>query len=1027
MAWRDRLRRRTAAPDTADRTGAEHSGAASNGSRDSGPEPGTSGRAGSAVPGDWDGGWRRTAAPQLTVARAPLGVSDGLAFRAGLASWQNPSFDSSLGHAMLPTAPTGLVRGVTRPAAPQATHAGGGPLLLRALRPEGAGESADGTPGAGPSAAPARPSRGQDAPVVARSGGNSAAGTGSSGKTAPRTRGLTATDSPAVLPSSSAPVQRTALPGNDPVVTPAPPAPPAPPADTGRTATAPEIPLVRRVSVLPVASAGAGGVAPGPASKAPSGSVSGGRTQPEATRPAVRTTPAGPALTAARRPSGPVRRVAALRPTAPAAPGNGTAAPVQRAAAVEPSRAPLGSGQGEPPSPAAPLAADASVPPAPSGPALPVVQRQADGAAGATGTTGADTTRPHDSAANKPGQGAPDGTRVRGGLGAPLSALPPSADVAGSSAPGSRSTGPAPAPAPPVVQRLADGAAGTPRPHDNGVKGTAHSAPDGARVRGGLGAPLSALPPSADVAGSSAPGSRSTGPAPAPAPPVVQRLADGADGARVRGGLGAPLSALPPSAGPPSATASGALTAPTTSGPALPIVQRQADGTPDARQAPAQQDRNTPSTPLPPKADHGQTHTGTAPGTEGPDAPLLGATDVQRRLADHSSTGAPSSPAPADHGSTSATPLVTPAPAASTGAGGTENPAATVRPPGVRVGGQRPRVPASPSPVVVARAVAPTSAGGDRPGTAHPLTVTHTGAHSAQAAPLTRPLQLLPARPLLLSTRTPEGATPPAAARSGRTPVVAARWPGAPAAHQGDAARPSPSTPTTPQVQRAASAPAGRDDSGIRGVGPVGSSSGSPGSLGVPGSPASPGSPGSPGGSASLGSSASPAFVQRVPVVRPASAGLPTGAAPAVAARPLPVTAPQAPPLAERPPNAAAPVQAVPVVRAVRGGNGAAATPVQRDATDGHGAALSKGGPAKAARAHGRSRSASTSAASGTSGSASGSASRKGGDRRSGTPQDPGVDLDDLARRLLDPMARLLRTELRRGRERTGRPYDGRR
>ncbi|MET9442411.1 hypothetical protein [Streptomyces sp. NPDC006610] len=39
----------------------------------------------------------------------------------------------------------------------------------------------------------------------------------------------------------------------------------------------------------------------------------------------------------------------------------------------------------------------------------------------------------------------------------------------------------------------------------------------------------------------------------------------------------------------------------------------------------------------------------------------------------------------------------------------------------------------------------------------------------------------------------------------------------------------------------------------------------------------------------------------------------------------------------------------------------------------------------------------------------------------------PGLDLDDLARRLLDPVARLLRAELRRGRERTGRPYDGRR
>ncbi|HWU08022.1 MAG TPA: hypothetical protein VN520_16835, partial [Streptomyces sp.] len=38
-----------------------------------------------------------------------------------------------------------------------------------------------------------------------------------------------------------------------------------------------------------------------------------------------------------------------------------------------------------------------------------------------------------------------------------------------------------------------------------------------------------------------------------------------------------------------------------------------------------------------------------------------------------------------------------------------------------------------------------------------------------------------------------------------------------------------------------------------------------------------------------------------------------------------------------------------------------------------------------------------------------------------------GSDLDDLARRLLDPVARLLRAELRRGRERTGRPFDGRR
>ncbi|MFJ9692374.1 hypothetical protein [Kitasatospora sp. NPDC101183] len=41
-------------------------------------------------------------------------------------------------------------------------------------------------------------------------------------------------------------------------------------------------------------------------------------------------------------------------------------------------------------------------------------------------------------------------------------------------------------------------------------------------------------------------------------------------------------------------------------------------------------------------------------------------------------------------------------------------------------------------------------------------------------------------------------------------------------------------------------------------------------------------------------------------------------------------------------------------------------------------------------------------------------------------PTEP-ADLDELARRLVEPLARLLRTDLRRGRERTGRPYDGRR
>ncbi|MBV2155438.1 hypothetical protein, partial [Kitasatospora sp. SUK 42] len=48
-----------------------------------------------------------------------------------------------------------------------------------------------------------------------------------------------------------------------------------------------------------------------------------------------------------------------------------------------------------------------------------------------------------------------------------------------------------------------------------------------------------------------------------------------------------------------------------------------------------------------------------------------------------------------------------------------------------------------------------------------------------------------------------------------------------------------------------------------------------------------------------------------------------------------------------------------------------------------------------------------------------------------GAPAESGgsgvADLDELARRLVEPVGRLLRTELRRGRERSGRPYDVRR
>ncbi|WP_139238148.1 hypothetical protein [Streptomyces pini] len=117
-------------------------------------------------------------------------------------------------------------------------------------------------------------------------------------------------------------------------------------------------------------------------------------------------------------------------------------------------------------------------------------------------------------------------------------------------------------------------------------------------------------------------------------------------------------------------------------------------------------------------------------------------------------------------------------------------------------------------------------------------------------------------------------------------------------------------------------------------------------------------------------------------------------------------------------PRTAAPVPGPAPVRgpAAGGGTGRAAPPIQRTATGAGSAAVPAGVPAREVPARGRPRSASAPSVSG-----------RGTARPPEAPQDPGLDLDDLARRLLDPMARLLRTELRRGRERTGRPYDGRR
>ncbi|WNI27506.1 hypothetical protein [Streptomyces sp. ITFR-6] len=1030
MAWRDRLRRRTAGPDTADRSRATERTGPSGDGRDRGASAGPAPSNGpvpsagpaSSVPGDWDGGWRRTPPPQLTVARAPLGVSDGLAFRDGLAAWQNPSFDAGLGHALLPTAPTGLVRGVTPPAAPQPTRTGRGPLLLRALRteepngpdsvtpqaaapdtggadggtrtptartpqisrrtrPGAASSTGTGTVGTGPGPAPAAAraggdslasgrSSGGDSPTSGRrSGGDSPAGDSRSGVMLPRTgRGITSADSPATLRPSRSPVQRAVDPATGPVVTPT-------DTGTGRVASAPHIPLVRRVSVVPgTAAAPALPATGGRASRPPVGASephqarasrptagSGSRTssgpavqrsttgtpgaqaergggQPAASRApgveraggapreAVRARPVGPLPTVARRPAGPVRRLPALRPAS------------------------------------APATDDRATPDAP-GP---------DSTAPVWAGSGTRSAAPLQRAAGR----AP--------LGAPMSGLPSTAQplvVDEKVVPPTARTASAPGPALPVVQQRSETTAGPSAPGTPSAPAKRAETPD--RTTSGRTTP--------DRTTS---GRRASG----------RTASDRRTGARARGGLGAPLSELPPTAGLPGAIGSAARPPRTAPGP-------------DIQRAPARQASASGAAPALPTVDGNR--------AEAKDAPLLGASAENTRGAD------------------------TPSGGSGPGSSGSD---------GLGSGKQRPgdSGPAAPAPVVVARTPAPGNAStahaagtaitagtagtartADTTGAppmstvgAHPFTVARAGAHAAPTPP--RTLSLLAARPLSLNTRAPDGVAAAVASRPAGRPVVAARRPGAPAPHRSGSTQPSqgpPATaPATPQIQRAATGSSGaRTGSAGRGVRSDGTSE----------------------------------PVQRVPVVRPAPLGrgtagergsagpvqagaTPAGAAPAgrpVPARPLPVTAPQAQALAGRPPGTPAPARApagtVPVVRPRSTPPTGPVPPIQRDVTGASDGSVFNGSVPKgsAPESSGSSGSASNGPApnaapakpdsqrSGTTPSATGS----GAARPGGLPQGSGAELDELARRLLDPVARLLRTELRRGRDRTGRPYDGRR
>ncbi|MFF9066520.1 hypothetical protein ACF09E_14320 [Streptomyces sp. NPDC014891] len=972
------------------------------------------------MPGDWDGGWRRAAPPLLTLSRAPLGVSDGLAFRSGLAAWQNPSFDSGMGHALLPTAPTGLVHGATRRATPRTTDSGGGPLLLRAVRADGTPEASSHAPAAPDSGTAARPSpggRGTAAPsspggtrgTAMASGGRSASGR-------PASRDLSLTTSPAVLsPPEPAAVQRAA----------------APAGGGGTPATAPA-PLVRRVAVVPVAPRThetpaprtREASAPRPASGAPArttatatgaarelsprvkggargstaregSTASGARVAPGGGRPepssppVVRPRPVGAPLTVARRVPGSARPVPALRPAAPAAPPRqdratpatdalpatapgraeptGTAAPdpaspspaVQRAAA----RTVLGAPLTELPSTASTTPTSGIPSPAPGGggvqgPGLPLVQRQAEGTS--RDTSGASASDPV-----SPGR---PGARARGGLGAPLSAMPPSATPpAGSTGSGARPGRPAPGPG---VQR-------------------APASPAGERP--------SPAAPEAPLLGATDVQRRLTDHPASPAADRTDRTSGGAPVVRTPGSAAPPSGSAPQRAAsrdavrPHPASGGSGSTAP------VPVVVARAVSGP------------------------GTQASGAAPGSGG----------------DRSGTaGPPPTPGPASATGSKSTAGSKPPAGPQTGTG--PKPITAVR----TAGGPSPSgtVGASGTPGTGPR---PTAGSASRVGTGggRPAFAPYLGSAANGPVPVARrTLALLPARPLTLSTGAADGLAPSAASRAvSGPPVVAARWNTARDAPGGPAPASAPGGGTSAPVQRAVSA-------SVRGSGTASApraaapTRGFPASGSVPPPSTRPDAPGpfaaptvqraatAPGpwhadGGAATGA---PAAGARVPVVTPAPPG---GGASAAPARSLPVAPPQAPPVAHGPsaPGTPAPGAPVPVVRprsvppAAASTGGGAAPRIQRAVPDtGGSASAAPAVPVKAVSARGKQASSAAPAAAGR-----GTGRTTGRDAE--PAQDPGLDLDDLARRLLDPMARLLRTELRRGRERSGRPFDGRR
>jgi hypothetical protein len=108
-----------------------------------------------------DGGWYGVAPITPVLRQVDPRVGPGLRFRDSLASWQDITFGSTLGHSVGPAAPVGTMHGVVRYRTPSASIApAGGLLLLRS--PSGttiSGDPAQPATSPRPGKAPAKPRR----------------------------------------------------------------------------------------------------------------------------------------------------------------------------------------------------------------------------------------------------------------------------------------------------------------------------------------------------------------------------------------------------------------------------------------------------------------------------------------------------------------------------------------------------------------------------------------------------------------------------------------------------------------------------------------------------------------------------------------------------------------------------------------------------------------------------------------------------------------------------------------------------